>query len=77
MHIKSSACPRLMQSLLEQRGLVIVVADTPTCMLEKAPRWNVGLLQRSLTQKPLREESTWGRSIGVTEQTRFFRRTRS
>lgn len=59
-------------------GLVMVGADTnmgagpgpPGGMLD------VGSLQRSPTQKPLREASTWGGVLGLLN-TRFFRRNRS
>lgn len=60
MHLKSSECPISMQSLLEPRGLVVVVADTPPCMLWKAPRWNAGcgLAPEEPDSKPLGEVST-------------------
>ena len=61
-----------MQSLLGQRGLVMVVTDTPTGILRKAsPQvecWMyVGLFQRIKTQKSLRKMCTWGEEMGDTK----------
>lgn len=67
-----------MQSLLGQRGLVTVGADTNVGAGQGPPggMLDVGPLQRSSTQKPLREACTWGGVLGLLN-TKFLRRNRS